>query len=50
MFAQGITNHLDSEQQDFFINEVEKRLKPIMFSEKNGWVADYVRLRFKAIK
>ena len=50
VFAQGITNHLKSEEQEFFINEVEKRLKPIIFSEENGWIADYVRLRFKATK
>ena len=50
VFAQGITNHLNSEEQDFFIAEVEKRLKPIIFSEEDGWLADYVRLRFKARK
>ena len=50
VFAQGITNHLNSEEQEFFIDEVEKRLKQIIFSEENGWVADYVRLRFKATK
>ncbi len=50
VFAQGITDHLNSEKQEFFIHEVEKRLKPIIFSEENGWVADYVRLRFKTTK
>ena len=50
VFAQGIINHLNSEKQEFFIGEVEKRLKPIIFSEENGWVADYIRLRFKAIR
>ena len=50
VFANGITNHLNSEEQEFFINEVEKRLKPIIFSEDNGWIADYVRIRFKATK
>ena len=50
VFAQGITNHLNSEEQEISIDEVEKRLKPIIFSEENGWVADYVRLRFKATK
>ena len=50
VFANGITNHLNSEEQEFFINQVEKRLKPIIFSEDNGWIADYVRIRFKATK
>ena len=50
VFANGITNHLNSEEQEIFIDEVEKRLKPIIFSEDNGWIADYVRLRFKAKK
>ena len=50
VFAQGIINHLNHERQKFFIGEVEKRLKPIIFSEENGWVADYIRLRFKAIR
>ena len=50
VFAQGITNHLNYNQQYFFIDEVEKRLKPIIFSKKDGWVADYVRLRFKVTK
>ena len=50
VFANGITNHLNSDEQEIFINEVEKRLKPIIFSEDHGWVADYIRLRFKATK
>ncbi len=50
VFAKGITNNLNFEEKEFFIDEVEKRLKPIIFSEENGWVTDYVRLRFQATK
>ena len=50
IFANGITNHLNKEQQEIFIKEAETRLYPLIFSETQGWVADYVRLRFKAIK
>ena len=50
VFAKGITSNLKSEEQEIFINEVEKRLQPIIFSEKDGWIADYIRLRFKATK
>lgn len=50
IFADGIINHLSIEEQDLFISEVTKRLKPHLFSQADGWIADYVRLRFKAIK
>ena len=50
IFANGIINHLSIEEQNLFISEVIKRLKPLIFSQDDGWVADYVRLRFKAIK
>ena len=50
IFANGIVSHLTSEQQLNFKQEVREILKPKIYTEKNGWVADYVRLRFKAIK
>ena len=50
IFANGIVSHLTNEQQLNFKQEVRKILKPKIYTEKNGWVADYVRLRFKAIK
>ena len=50
IFANGITNHLTNEQQERFLKEAETRLHPLIYSESEGWVADYVRLRFKAIK
>lgn len=50
VFANGIINHLNAEEQEVFIDQIEKRSREIMFSQENGWVADYVRLRFKATK
>ena len=50
IFANGITSNLSNEQQEIFIKEAETRLYPLIFSESKGWVADYVRLRFKAVK
>ncbi|HHP7232064.1 MAG TPA: class I SAM-dependent methyltransferase [Xenococcaceae cyanobacterium] len=50
IFANGITSHLSKQQQQVFLQEAETRLRPLIFSETQGWVADYVRLRFKVIK
>lgn len=50
IFANGIVSHLSKEQQTHFNGEVREILKPIIYSEKDGWVADYVRLRLKAVK
>lgn len=50
VFANGIISNLSNEQQTNFKNEVREILKTKIYTEKNGWVADYVRLRFKAIK
>jgi 2-isopropylmalate synthase len=50
IFANGIVSHLSKEQQNHFNGEVREILKPIIYSEKDGWVADYVRLRLKAVK
>ncbi|HHH53737.1 MAG TPA: SAM-dependent methyltransferase, partial [Bacteroidetes bacterium] len=50
IFANGIISHLTNEQQVQFKQEVREILKPKIYSEKDGWVADYVRLRLKAYK
>lgn len=50
IFANGIISHLTNEQQLNFKQEARKILKPKIYTEKHGWVVDYVRLRFKAIK
>jgi len=50
IFANGIISHLTQEQQTQFKEEVREILKPKIYSEQDGWVADYVRLRLKAVK
>jgi len=50
IFANGIIDTLTSEQQELFKAEVKTLLMPILYSEESGWVIDYERLRFKAIK
>ena len=50
VFANGIISHLSNEEQENFKKEVSKILKPKIYTKKNGWTADYVRLRLKAIK
>lgn len=50
IFAEGITSHLDLEQKKTFIIAVKNKLTTILYTEKDGWIADYVRLRFEAIK
>jgi trans-aconitate methyltransferase len=50
IFADGITSHLTLEAKKQFIAEVVKTLKPIIYSQTEGWIADYVRIRFKASK
>ncbi|NQY93078.1 MAG: methyltransferase domain-containing protein [Campylobacteraceae bacterium] len=50
VFANGIVSHLSVEQQENFNKEVREVLKEKIYNKKDGWVADYVRLRLKAIK
>ena len=50
LFSGAITAHLTDEQTKSFYRQVSQKLKPKFFSEENGWVVDYVRLRFKAVK
>ena len=50
IFANGIISHLSDSQQSDFKDEVREILKPKIYTKKDGWVADYVRLRLKATK
>lgn len=50
VFAEGITRSLEPAQKAQFLDEVETLLRPTLFSEGEGWVADYVRLRIDARK
>lgn len=49
IFANGITSYLNATQKSQFKEEVREILKPKIYSKSDGWVADYVRLRLKAI-
>ena len=48
IFANGIISHLTNEQQNQFKKEVRDILKSKIYSDKDGWIVDYVRLRLKA--
>jgi len=50
VFANGIISHLTQKQQIHFKQEVTEILKSKIYNEKDGWVADYVRLRLEAYK
>ena len=49
LFATGITAALSDKQRALCFDEIEELVRPALLSDK-GWVADYVRLRFSAIK
>jgi len=50
VFTNGVTEHLNDSQTEQFRTEVRALLKETNYTEAEGWVADYVRLRVKAIK
>jgi len=50
IFANGITAHLSKEQYKVFKCECVDVAKEKIYSEKEGWMLDYVRLRVKAQK
>ena len=50
IFAEHATAQLTAEQKESFLSQVEERVKKALYSEEDGWVADYVRLRFRAHK
>ena len=50
VFAQSHVQGFSPEEKESFYKEVEEYCRPMLFSEKNGWTADYVRLRFLAVK
>ena len=50
VFANHILSAFPVEAADRFLWEVEKSARPELFSSSKGWVLDYVRLRFSAVK
>ena len=49
-FAQPFTSILLPAERERFISEVVEALRPAFCDAKGNWTADYVRLRFAAIK
>ncbi len=50
IFANHVISNMPSDQEDQFLSETEKMVRPMLFSEEKGWHADYVRIRFSAVK
>jgi SAM-dependent methyltransferase len=50
LFAQSYTTALPVEDRADFLTEVTEALRPVMCDELGRWTADYVRLRFSAVK
>ena len=50
VFAQPFTNAVTSGAKTKFLDEVRDQLEPALRKADGSWYADYVRLRFKAIR
>jgi len=49
LFTDFWISEIPAEQVDTFLEEVEREVRPSLYSKESGWSADYVRLRFKAV-
>ena len=49
-FAQPFLAALDESERPLFLDEVRERLRPALCDADGNWTADYVRLRFLAVK
>ena len=49
-FAGSFMQVIPDEMHEQVIDEIRDHLQPTLFDPHNKWVADYVRLRFKAVK
>jgi hypothetical protein len=49
-FANPFCAALPSEEHGAFLDEVTAFLKPVLCDADGRWTADYIRLRFVAIK
>ena len=50
VFANSHTAGFTEVEKQRFYKEVEDYCRPFLYTEENGWTADYVRLRFLAFK
>ncbi len=49
-FAENFLSALDPESRPGFVEEVSRELGPRLINDQGEWIADYVRLRFLAVK
>jgi SAM-dependent methyltransferase len=49
-FAQPYLSAVDPDDRGNFIREVCTAVQPHLYDQNRGWVADYVRLRFEAVR
>ena len=49
VFAQPFTNSISDVERETFLKEVKSELAPTLQNADGSWLADYVRLRFKAV-
>ncbi len=49
-FAESFTRVLPPEQRAAYLAEVEQRVRPALCDADGRWTADYVRLRFRAVR
>ena len=50
VFSNGVTENLSHAERELFRDEVREILKSKIYSDEDGWVADYVRIRVEAFK
>lgn len=50
VFSESHTRGFSQAEKEKFYTEVEDYCRPILYNAKTGWKADYVRLRFLAVK
>ncbi len=49
-FAESFTSPVPEAQRPAFLDEVREAMRPKLCDEGGAWTADYIRLRFKAVK
>jgi hypothetical protein len=49
-FAQSFLRAVPDEDRPRLMEDVSTTLRPRLYQAGRGWVADYVRLRFAAVK
>ena len=50
VFANHVIARMPQHLENEFLDQTERLVKPALYSDAIGWQADYVRLRFSAVK